>query len=292
MLAFADGKGHETCIALGGKLARGVQDLDVDEPARQVEILEQLLVQLQPLDHKGIAPDDLAQKTGLLGFQNLPQTAVGIGAVADEGQTLHLNRLALVDLEHQIDAVVRPADDLGVNRGGQTPLDPVSLGDGGGVGLGCGGVVDIARLRLQKPFQRLVLQPLVALQIHHIEHRQFLDDDLERAALRYQLDAFKQARVHDALIGVVELPRGQGLATPDSRIGQDRGGIDPHIAFDGDVGKAVALRKGGCEERRGNDCSAKQNRQDRWPHKPAQPRPATVFRICRIAHCQPPGVTK
>ena len=256
LLAFAHGDRHKARVPLGGQLTRGVQHLDVDISARQVEIAQELLVQLQPLGHEGITPNDLAQNAGLLGFQDLPQATVGIGAVAHEGQTLHLNRLALVDLEHQIDAVVGPADDLGVNRGGQTALHPVRLGDGGSVGLGGGRVVDVARFGLQQALQCLILEALVALKVDHVQHRQFFDNDLERAALRQKFHRFKQTRVHDALIGVVQLPRVQRLTATDSRIRQDGGGIDPRVAFDGDIGKAVALRQSRCEERHGNDCSA------------------------------------
>ena len=105
-LPFADVEGHKRGVPFPRHFGRGVGNLKIDIAARQIEIAQKLFVQLHPFGDKRVALDQLAQQPRLLGFQNLPQTAVGIGAVADKRQAFHFDNLAFGDLEHQIDAVV------------------------------------------------------------------------------------------------------------------------------------------------------------------------------------------
>ena len=144
-LTFAQREGHEKAVAFFRNGRSGVKHFEIDEPARGIEVAQQLFVQFDPVSDEGIGLDEGAQKAGLFGLQDLAQTAVGIGAVADEGQTLHFDHAAFGDLEHQIDAVFGLADDLGRHGGRNSPCHRVGFGNGGGIGLGLCRRIDAAR---------------------------------------------------------------------------------------------------------------------------------------------------
>ena len=59
-------------------------------------------------------------------------------AVADEIDCRNARRRALVDLEHQVDAVLRPLNDLGFDRRGEAPGSAVQFDDPLHVGLDTG----------------------------------------------------------------------------------------------------------------------------------------------------------
>ena len=81
--------------------------LQVDVAALEVELAQQLLVDLEPVGVVGVAAEDEAEPVGLAGLDHPPQPAVGEGLVADEADPLHAGLAALLDLEDEIDPVLR-----------------------------------------------------------------------------------------------------------------------------------------------------------------------------------------
>lgn len=234
---------------------------------------------LDPLGDERVGGDDAAQEARLLRLEHLAQATVGIGAVAHEGQALDLDHLALGDVEHEIDAVVGAADDLRRDGGRDPALHPVGFGDGGGVGLGLGGIVGPPRLRLHQPGQLVVLDAGVAFEVDDIDRGEFLHPDHEGAALRHDLDRLEQARVRETLVGLVQLARRDGLPPVDPREAEDGRGIDPFVALDPDVGEGVVLGQRRQGHARCDACHAKEDRHGRRPDHatvlpcPSVPRP-------------------
>ena len=213
-----------------------------------------MLIQLQPFGHQSVALDQGAQKPRLFGFQNLPQTAVAEGTVADERQPFNLGHAAFGHFEHQIDPAFAAANDLWSDGGRDPATGAIHLGNRGGIGLGGAGRIDPARLRGDDICQFFILEALVALEVDDVDNRVFLDPDHKAVALRRNLNFFEQARADDPLIGVVQLCHAQPLSALDSRKSKDRGGVDKVVSLDHDLIKAVFLRHGGCKQRRRNRC--------------------------------------
>ena len=242
LLTFLDVKGDQERIAAAGQFRGDRQDLKIDIAPRHVKIAQDLFVEFNTVGDERVGAHNAAQQTRLFGFQNAAQAALGIGAVADERQALNLDHVALDDLKHQIDTVVRAADDLGRDRCGQTALLLIGLHKGGGILFGQGRAVDAARLGLHDRGKDIVPDPAVALKVDDVDGRVFLDLDHQCVTARRDQHILEQTRVDDVLIGLVQGGGRDRFAAVDSGIGQDGGAIDPLVAGNFNLGKAIALR--------------------------------------------------
>ena len=144
-LSFAQTERQEKPVAFTGDFRVDRQNAKIDIAARQIEIPQHLFIKFNPISDKRILLDHRPQQARLLGFQNATQTPVRIGAVTNKAKTLDFDDFAFDHFEHQINAVIRAADDLWRNGCRITPGLAVSLGDDGGVGFGCGRAVNVAR---------------------------------------------------------------------------------------------------------------------------------------------------
>ncbi len=106
--------------------------------------------------------------------------------------TVHLDRLALGDLENQVDPVVAAADDARRDSGRDAALLGIGGGDIGGVPLGLGGVEHLPRGRFDDLGQILVLDAAVALEVDHVDRGEFRHRHHQRSAPWRQFDRFEQ----------------------------------------------------------------------------------------------------
>jgi hypothetical protein len=106
----------------------------------------------------------------------------GVGVVADESDGLDPGLFALIDLEHQIDAVVRPIDDLGHHRNVETAVALINLENALHVGLDRGARQCTTVLGLDFLQQLLVLEPMIAFKGNLVDHRRLDHGDNQLAA--------------------------------------------------------------------------------------------------------------
>ncbi len=285
LLAFLHIEGHEIAVTFAADLGIHAGDAEIDIAARGIEIPQHLAIELEAILDEGVRRDDRAQKPRLLGVEDPAQSAIGKLRVADEGDALDLGHAALEDLEHEVDAVVRPPDDLGLDPRGETSLLRVAFGDEPGVGFGSARVEHPARLRLDESGQLLVVDAAVALEGNRVDRRILNHPDHELVALRHDLDRLEEARADDALVGIVELRRRNRLTARDPCVTQDRAGLDPLVALDLDVVEAVALGVRQLRQRREGHGDGDRKRPCHMP----RPDPALVpaRAVCRrfIGHC-------
>src|SRR6202043_3355413 len=135
------------------------------------------------------------------------------GAVADELDRLDRGLLALVDLEDEIDAVVRLLDDLRVDADVVAPGMAVHLDDALGIGLHHRTRQRATRLGLDLRRQLLVLDLLVAFEGNAADHRIFDHGHDYPAANLIDLDVLEQAGLDQRLQAVVDA----GLIQPTAR---------------------------------------------------------------------------
>ena len=101
--------------------------------------------------------------------------------------------LAFLDLKDQIDAIVRPLDDLRHHRDVETPVAMIDLDDALDVRLHRGARQGAACLGLDFLLQLLVLDARVALEGEPVDDRRFHHGDDEAAAGLGDADVFEQA---------------------------------------------------------------------------------------------------
>ena len=163
-----------------------------------------------------------------------------IGVVADEDDLLDAGLLAFVDLEHEIDAVVRQLDDLRLDADVEAAVAPVDFDDALHVGLHRRARERAARLGLHFAGELVVLELLVALEGHPVDDRVFDHRDDQPAARLVDPDVLEQAGGVERLERLVDLDSVEALARAGPEIGADGVGFDPAVAFDHDRADACA----------------------------------------------------
>ena len=121
---------------------------------------------------------------------------------ADEADVLDAGLFAFLDLEHEIDAVVRQLDDLGIDRDVETAAAMIDFDDALHVGLHRRPRQRAARLRLNFRRELVVLGLLVALEGDPVDDRVFDHRDDDPAAGVTDADVGKQAGGEERLEGL------------------------------------------------------------------------------------------
>ena len=132
---FFDREGDDEALLGGIVFAGRRDDLHVGIAVLEVEAPDQIAVGLHAVGVVDVGGLQEAQEIGLGGLDHLFQAPRRIGLVADEIDRLDAGLLALLDHENQIDAVVRPLDDLRRHGDVEAAVAVIDLDDALGVGL-------------------------------------------------------------------------------------------------------------------------------------------------------------
>src|SRR5262249_26568407 len=114
-------------------------------------------------------------------------------AVADEVDRLHLRRRTLVDLEHEVYAIVLKLDDLGIDRRGKPSLAAIKIENALNVGLDTRPGVDRALLELHLALERRLVDLVVALERDNVDDRIFDDGHNRGSTLTLDTNVGEQA---------------------------------------------------------------------------------------------------
>src|SRR5690606_22867421 len=82
------------------------------------------------------------EPSGLSCRDDVAKLRVGEGAITDEVDALHLRRDSLLDLEHEIHAVLVKLDDLRLDHGREPALAPVDVENALRIRQGAGARID------------------------------------------------------------------------------------------------------------------------------------------------------
>src|SRR6185312_5360936 len=220
-----------------------------------------------------------------LGLQDAAQLAGAEMGVADEIDAAHFGDGPFVDLEHQIDAVLRQADDLGIDRGGEAAAAAIQLDDAPHVALHLGAGEDLARLFLNFLIQRVVGQFAIALEHHAVDDRILHHLYHERVALAAQPHVSEEAGVEKGLERAVDAVGVERIARLHRHVGFDGFGFDAFGALDADFGDRAAGGDFGAAQRRqqnrdgrgSGDCGAHRND---CPSKSQYNPPPSIWTVC------------
>src|SRR5205823_334629 len=144
----------------------------------QIESAKLLLVGGEPVRVVGIVRLKEAEETaGLVRVHLLAQPAGREVRVAENVDGSDLGEVALVDLEHHVDAILVELDDLRFDTRGESALAAVEFKDPIDVGADRASSEDLARRQLDLRRDLVVLEALVALKNDAVDDRIFADVD-------------------------------------------------------------------------------------------------------------------
>ena len=177
--------------------------------------------------------------------------------VAEDVDRTDLGEVALVNLEHHIDAVLVELDDLRFDAGREASLPAIELKDPVDIGADRRAGEDLARRELDLRRDLVVLEALVALQDDAVDDRVFADVDHQVAGVGAgDGDVGEQLGRVEVLQRLIERDGGVGLARRQVRISANRFRLEPLVALDRDRPDGRARPgprggRGGAAERRG-----------------------------------------
>src|SRR6185369_2449741 len=167
-----DDVGDDEIAPVGRQLREGRDDAEVSIAFGQVKGAQLLLVGGKPIGVIGVVGLEEAQRTARLpGKHLLAQAPVGIFLVADDVDGADLGEVALVDLEHDVDAVLVELDDFRLDASGKTALPPIELENPIHIGASGRAGEDLARRQMDLGKDLVVLEALVALEDDAVDDR-------------------------------------------------------------------------------------------------------------------------
>ena len=229
-------------LRAGIELGHRGHDPHVRVAVLQVPAAQQVAVGLDAVRIVQIVVLEEAEQVRLPGLDHVAQAPGRIGAIADEFDILDCRLAALGDLEHEIDAIVRPVDDPRCHADVVAAVAPVDLDDALHVGLHHRQRKRAARLRLDFLQKLLVLDALVAFEGDAADDLIFDHRDDDAPARPGRTHVREQAGRDQGLDAFVDLGGVEPLAGPQPEIGADRVALDPPVALDDD--RRCGLRHG------------------------------------------------
>ncbi len=221
-VAFVHGEGDDEAFPRRIIRAGCGDDLGVGKAVLEVEGAQQVAVGFDPVGVVDIGGLEESQPAGLGRLDDAFQPPVGKGAVADEDDLLDSGLRALLDLEDEVGAAFSPVDrlrrDLGVVAAGAAigVLNARDVVLDGGFGQG--------RVRFGPDLagEILVLDLLVALELHAVDDRRFCHGDDEVGPGPGDRDVFKPAGREQGLDTVVDSRRIQPAVARRMKMSADR----------------------------------------------------------------------
>ena len=146
-----------------------------------------------------------------------------------------------MDLEDQIDAVLRELHDLRLDRRGEPAGPPIDLDDALDVRPNPGAGIDHPRTELHFLVQLVLLDRLVPLEGDPIDDRIFNDADDEDRALAANGHIGEEARRKQGLERLIDLVGLVFVANGDLHVGADGLRLDTLVSLDANLGNDVRI---------------------------------------------------
>jgi len=226
-------------------------------------VLAQLLaVVLDPVGIVVVVAGQELVPARLLGHDHVAQVVVRELAVAEEVDPQHAALGAFIDLEHQVDALLRQLDHLGRHRRRDPARAAIELDNTLDVGLHLCAGEDAARTDLHLVLQLVFLEGRVPLEDHLVDDRVLDDLDDQIAGQQLDLHVGEQVGPRQGLQRQVETLGIDALTGLDGQVGQHRPLLDPFIALHDDALDHAALGLGDRRLRRDQRGGSEKQRSD------------------------------
>src|SRR6185437_14793252 len=230
LAAFIDGEGDDEALLGRVVFADSRNDAHGGIAVLEVKTAKQVAVGFHPVWVVDVAGLQEAQPVALRGLDHILQPARRIGMDADEVDFLDAGFSAIVDLEHQIDAVIRQFDDLRIDLHVEAAVAVIDFDDPLHVSLHGRPRQGAARLRLDFGLELFVFGFFVAFEGDAIDHRVFDHGDHQPAAGMIDLHILEQTGRNQRLESFVFKFGGQVAARAGLEIRADGLRFDAPVA--------------------------------------------------------------
>src|SRR6185437_7906696 len=241
-LAFLDREGDEEAVARRRQLGHRRHDAEIGVSFRQVEFAQQLAIVGEAVGIVVVLAREEAIPARLLGLQDLAQATGAELVVADKGDAAHAGHRPLVDLEHQVDAVLLERDDLGIDGSGEAAVAAVEVEDALDVALHLGARIDDTRLELHLGVERLIAELVVTLERDAVDDRILDHPHDECVTVAAQRDVREKPGGEQALQRAVDAVRVKRVARLDQHVGTYRLRLNALRALDANLGDGATGR--------------------------------------------------
>ena len=245
-LFHRDGDG--VLVGLGVQLAIRRHDAKIGIAAIVIEAAQCLFVGPQAVFVIDVVAEQERQDGRFLGGDHVAETAVAEGLVADEIDGGDLGAPTLVDLEHDVHAILAQIHGARRDRRVLAADAGVGLADGLDVGIHLRLGERRTRLELHVSGKLGVLDLLVALEQDVVDDRIFVDLDHQGPAGLTDTHVGEQAGREQALHRLVDVRVGKLLARRDADVAADGCGVDALVATHFDAADHGGLRRGNRDE--------------------------------------------
>ncbi len=170
-LAFLDHIGDDEIALIGGQFSHCRHNAKIGIALRQIKLPQLLLVEGQPVGIVAGVGAQEAEQPRFLGNHFATQIAVRKSLIADDVDLLDLGLGTFVDLENDIDAVLRQLDHLRLDCRRETALSLIQLDDPRDICADLGPGENLPRRQPDLGNDLVVLYPVVALEDDAVDHR-------------------------------------------------------------------------------------------------------------------------
>ena len=240
--AFLDGEGDEEARAIGRQLGDRRDDAEIGIALRQIEFAQQLAVIRQAIRIVGVVAREEAPPARLLRRDDVAQRRFAELVVAEEGDAADAGRWPFVDLEDEVDAVLRQLDHFRLHRRGEVAGAAIELENADDVSLHLFPREDETRTELDLAVEVVVRELRIALELDAVDDRVLDHVDDQRIALALHAHVGEQAGGIKSLQRSIELRRVVDLAGLNLEVGADGVGIDALRAVDANLADDIAGR--------------------------------------------------
>ena len=233
--AFVHREGDVEGAAVRGQFGHRADHPEIGVAVIGVIAAQLLAVELQPVGIVIVVAGEEFPPAAFLGGDLAAQGVGIVDLVADEIDARHPGGRPVGDREDQVDAVLRPLDDLGIDPRGEFAVAAIELDDALDIGLHLGAGEHGARLDLDFLGEVLVADLAVALEHHLVDDGILRDPDGQGAVGEAGGDVGEQAG------GIERLHRRVGgggieiVAFADGDVGQHGARLDALVAGHHDV---------------------------------------------------------
>src|SRR5205823_2017183 len=225
-VAFLDDEGDDEPLPRRVILRNGGNDLDVGEALAQIKAAQQVAIRLDAIGIVDVVALEKAEDPALAGLDDVLEARPPEGTVSDKDDLADRGFVALGDLEHQIDAIVRQLDDLRLDAHVEASGMVIDVDDSLHVRLHHRARQRPARLRLHFSRELIVLDALVAFESDPVDDWSLDDGHDQPAAGLADSHVLEQAGGVERLEtvingGRVEVPAGAGTKIRANGVGLD-----------------------------------------------------------------------
>ncbi len=261
-----DGEGNEEALTVAGEFGGRRDHLEIGIAVLEIEPPQQFAIVSQPIrivvvgGGKELPPGQFRRRDGRT------QRAIRKGLVANEIDARDLGRLALVDDEDEVHAVLRKTDDLGIDPCGKMSGSAIERNQPLHVGLDPRAGIDHALLQFDFLGELLVVEIGIAFEADLVNERVFRDLYDQAAAPSENPHIGEKPRLKQSLDRFIDLRGCDGLTRRHMHVGEDGVALHALIAFHDDLVHRLCLhRRNRLQQKgQGND---KTQRQDDTPHQ-------------------------